>query len=87
MTEAKTEEEFVVQMRGLWQEVKPEEAVLTGPGGQSSIPQLPASGATSQKASGKSTSQFGEDLVSLPEGNSSSFALGSSSVTAPPIIG
>jgi len=47
---------------------------------------LPPSGATCQKASGKSTSQFGEDLVSLPEGNSSSLALGSSSVTAPPSL-
>ena len=84
MTEAKTEEEFVVQVRGLWQEVKPEEAVLTGPRGQSSIPQLPTPGATSQKASEKPTSQLGDDLVSLSEGNSSSLTRGSSSVASPP---
>jgi hypothetical protein len=93
MTESTTEEEFVARAKGLWQEMKPNEAALTGPGGQCNIPQLPdlipqahllpPSGATCQKASGKSTSQFGEDLVSLPEGNSSSLALGSSSVTAP----
>ena len=97
MTESTTEEEFVARANGLWQEMKPNVAALTGPGGQCNIPQLPdpisqahslpASGATCQKASGKSTSQFGEDLVSLPEGDSSSLALGSSSVTAPPIIG
>ena len=96
MTESTTEEEFVARAKGLWQEMKPNAAALTGPGGQCNIPQLPgpisqahslpASGATCQKASGKSTSQFGEDLVSLPEGNSSSLALGSSSVTAPPSL-
>merc|ERR1712086_1016062 len=129
---------FVARAKGLWQEMKPSQAVLTGPGGQCNIPQLPdsisqahslpasgatcqkasgkstsqavltgpggqsnipqlpdlipqahllpPSGATCQKASGKSTSQFGEDLVSLPEGNSSSLALGSSSVTVPPSL-
>ena len=138
MTESTTEEEFVARAKGLWQEMKPNAAALTGPGGQCNIPQLPGpisqahslpasgatcqkasgkstsqavltgpggqsnipqlpdlipqahllppSGATCQKASGKSTSQFGEDLVSLPEGNSSSLALGSSSVTAPPSL-
>ena len=135
MTESTTEEEFVARAKGLWQEMKPNAAALTGPGGQCNIPQLPGpisqahslpasgatcqkasgkstsqavltgpggqsnipqlpdlipqahllppSGATCQKASGKSTSQFGEDLVSLPEGDSSSLALDSSSVTAP----
>ena len=67
MTESTTEEEFVARARGLCQEMKPEGAILTGPGGQNGIPQLPAPGATSQKASGKPTSQLGDDLVSLPE--------------------
>ena len=84
MTKSTTEEEFVLRARGLWQEINPEETVLTGQGGQSSIPQLPVSGAISHKASGKPTSQLSDNLVSLPEGHSSSLALGSSSIPPHP---
>jgi hypothetical protein len=61
MTDPVTKEEFVARSRGLWQEIKPKEAVLIGPGGQRGIPQLPAPEATSQQASENPTRQWGGD--------------------------